>query len=80
MGQRLINALCEVTPVVIDFEYTTPRRHPPEPIEVAVQALHVRDGKLERTARWGGADAPAPTRRADDLRHQPDRHHFGHAG
>jgi DNA polymerase-3 subunit epsilon len=52
MGQRLINALCEVTPVVIDFEYTTPRGHAPEPIEVAVQALRVRDGQLDRTARW----------------------------
>lgn len=52
MGQRLINALREVTPVVIDFEYTTPTGAAPEPIEIAVQALRVRDGKLERTARW----------------------------
>ncbi len=52
MGQHLINTLREVTPVVIDFEYTTPRGHTPEPIEIAVQALRVRDGKLERTARW----------------------------
>lgn len=52
MGQRLINALAHVTPVVIDFEYTTPTGAPCEPIEVAVQALRVRDGKLERAARW----------------------------
>lgn len=52
MGQRLINALAHVTPVVIDFEYTTPTGTPFEPIEVAVQALRVHDGRLERTARW----------------------------
>lgn len=52
MGQRLINVLREVTPVVIDFEYTTPTGAAPEPIEIAVQALRVRDGTLERTARW----------------------------
>jgi DNA polymerase-3 subunit epsilon len=52
MGQRLINALREVTPVVIDFEYTTPKGAAPEPIEIAVQALRVRDGTLERATRW----------------------------
>ncbi len=52
MGQRLINALAQVTPVVIDFEYTTPTGAPFEPIEVAVQALCVRDGRLERATRW----------------------------
>jgi DNA polymerase III subunit epsilon len=52
MGQRLINALAHVTPVVIDFEYTTPTGAPFEPIEVAVQALRGCEGRLERTARW----------------------------
>jgi DNA polymerase-3 subunit epsilon len=52
MGQRLINALAQVTPVVIDFEYTTPTGASFEPIEVAVQALRVRDGRLERAAQW----------------------------
>ena len=52
MGERLIQALREVTPVVIDFEYTTPLGAPPEPIEVAVQALRVRDGGLERASCW----------------------------
>ncbi|MGH3669823.1 MAG: 3'-5' exonuclease [Pseudonocardiaceae bacterium] len=52
MGQRLITALREITPVVIDFEYTTPKGAPPEPIEIAVQALHVHGVTLERTARW----------------------------
>jgi DNA polymerase III alpha subunit (gram-positive type) len=52
MGQRLIDALAHVTPVVIDFEYTTPTGAPFEPIEVAVQALHVRGGRLERAAQW----------------------------
>jgi DNA polymerase-3 subunit epsilon len=52
MGQRLIDALAHVTPVVIDFEYTTPTGAPFEPIEVAVQALHVREGQLERAAQW----------------------------
>ncbi|HEY6424153.1 MAG TPA: exonuclease domain-containing protein [Pseudonocardiaceae bacterium] len=52
MGQRLINALTHVTPVVIDFEYTTPTGAPFEPIEVAVQTLHVRNRRLERAARW----------------------------
>jgi DNA polymerase III subunit epsilon len=52
MGQRLISALAQVTPVVIDFEYTTPTGAPFEPIEVAVQVLRVRDGRLERAARW----------------------------
>ncbi|MGH3548168.1 MAG: 3'-5' exonuclease [Pseudonocardiaceae bacterium] len=52
MGQRLITALREVTPVVIDFEYTTPKGAAPEPIEIAVQALRVREGTLERAARW----------------------------
>lgn len=52
MGQRLINALAKVTPVVIDFEYTTPTGAAFEPIEVAVQVVQVRDGRLERAARW----------------------------
>ncbi|MFD2422419.1 3'-5' exonuclease [Amycolatopsis pigmentata] len=52
MGQQLINALQHVTPVVIDFEYTTPAGAPPGPIEVAVQALRARNGKLERAAKW----------------------------
>ncbi|MGH3943664.1 MAG: 3'-5' exonuclease [Pseudonocardiaceae bacterium] len=52
MGQRLINALAHITPVVIDFEYTTPTGAPFEPIEVAVQALRVHDGRLQRAARW----------------------------
>jgi DNA polymerase III epsilon subunit-like protein len=63
MGQRLINALREVTLVVIDFEYTTPAGAAPGPIEVAVQALRARDGQLERTAAFEAlmrppADAP----------------------
>jgi DNA polymerase III subunit epsilon len=66
VGQRLINALRGVTPVVIDFEYTTPTGAAPGPIEVAVQALRARDGNLERTARWEAlmrppADAPLTT-------------------
>ncbi len=52
MAQLLITALREVTPVVIDFEYTTPKGAAPEPIEIAVQALRVREGMLERTVRW----------------------------
>jgi len=60
MGQRLINALREVTLVVIDFEYTTPRGYAPEPIEVAVQALRVRDGTLKRAARWEALMRPPP--------------------
>jgi DNA polymerase III epsilon subunit-like protein len=52
VGQRLIDALREVTLVVIDFEYTTPAGFAPGPIEVAVQALRARDGRLERTAGW----------------------------
>lgn len=52
MGQRLIDALRGVTPIVIDFEYTTPAGAAPGPIEVAVQPLRAREGKLERTAGW----------------------------
>lgn len=52
MGERLIEALREVTPVVIDFEYTTPRGAPPEPIEVAVLTLEVHDGRLAPATRW----------------------------
>lgn len=66
MGQRLIKALQNVTPVVIDFEYTTPPGAAPGPIEVAVQALRARDGRLERTAGWEAlmrppANAPLTT-------------------
>ena len=52
MAQQLIDAIASsgVTLVVIDFEYTTPKGASPEPIEVAVQALQVRDGQLERGA------------------------------
>lgn len=54
MGQRLIAALasCGVTPVVIDFEYTTPTGRPYVPIEVAVQVLRIDDGALVRGPRW----------------------------
>lgn len=52
MGRSLIDSLRDVTPVVIDFEYTTPSGAKPGPIEVAVQALRARDGTLERTAGW----------------------------
>jgi len=52
MGRRLIDDLSAFTPVVIDFEYTTPTGAQPEPIEVAVQSLQVRDGRLERSAAW----------------------------
>ncbi len=63
MGQRLIDALRDVTLVVIDFEYTTPVGAAPGPIEVAVQAVRARDEKLERTTAWESlmrppADAP----------------------
>lgn len=66
MGKRLIDTLRDVTPVVIDFEYTTPTGAAPGPIEVAVQALRARDGKLERTAGWEALmrppdDAPLTT-------------------
>lgn len=66
MGQRLINALHDVTMVVIDFEYTTPSGAAPGPIEVAVQAVRARDGQLERTAAWEAlmrppVDAPLTT-------------------
>jgi ubiquitin len=52
VAQQLIDAIASsgVTLVVIDFEYTTPKGASPEPIEVAVQALQVRDGQLERGA------------------------------
>ena len=62
MGQRLINALRGVIPVVIDFEYTTPTGRPYVPIEVAVQALWVHEGTLQRTAGWESLIRP------DDLR------------
>lgn len=52
MGQRLIADLRTVTPVVIDFEYTTPTGRPYVPIEVAVQALRVVDHQLVRIAQW----------------------------
>jgi DNA polymerase III epsilon subunit-like protein len=52
MGRRLIDALAPVTLAVIDFEYTTPAGAPPEPIEVAVQTLHVRGGELVRGWQW----------------------------
>lgn len=52
MGQHLIGHLATVTPVVIDFEYTTPTGRPYVPIEVAVQVLQVTDGQLERAASW----------------------------
>ena len=52
MGQRLINALRDNTPIVIDFEYTTPPGAAPEPIEIAVQALRAHEGTLRRTASW----------------------------
>lgn len=58
MGQRLINALRDVTLIVIDFEYTTPAGAPPEPIEVAAQALRAGDGTLTRTARWEALMCP----------------------
>ncbi|MGH3938581.1 MAG: 3'-5' exonuclease [Pseudonocardiaceae bacterium] len=58
MGQRLINALRTVTFVVIDFEYTTPTGAAPEPIEIAVQALRVHEGKLERTRGWEALMCP----------------------
>jgi len=52
MGRRLIDDLAAITPVVIDFEYTTPTGARPEPIEVAVQAVKIREGSLERIASW----------------------------
>ena len=51
MGRRLIHALCEIIPTVIDFEYTTPTDAAPESIKVAVQALWVHQDRLKRTAR-----------------------------
>ncbi len=58
MDQRLIDDLAHVTPVVIDFEYTTPTGASPEPIEVAVQVLHVVDGTLACRARWEALMCP----------------------
>ncbi len=52
MGKPLIDDLAHVTPVVIDFEYTTPTGAPPEAIEVAVQVLHVVGGTLACRTRW----------------------------
>ncbi|MGB3444594.1 MAG: 3'-5' exonuclease [Actinophytocola sp.] len=52
MGQHLIADLRTITPVVIDFEYTTPTGRPYVPIEVAVQALRVVDGHLVANTRW----------------------------
>jgi DNA polymerase-3 subunit epsilon len=52
MGRRLIDDLSTIIPVVIDFEYTTPTGARPEPIEVAVQAVKIREGSLERIASW----------------------------
>jgi DNA polymerase III subunit epsilon len=52
VGQPLIADLAHVTPVVIDFEYTTPTGRPYVPIEVAVQALRLKNGQLVRAARW----------------------------
>lgn len=58
MGRRLIDDLSTLTPVMIDFEYTTPTGARPGPIEIAVQALQVRDGRLERTASWDALMRP----------------------
>ena len=58
MGQRLIADLSRVTPVVIDFEYTTPTGRPYVPIEVAVQSLRVVEGELTSAARWNGLMCP----------------------
>ncbi|MBC8091777.1 MAG: 3'-5' exonuclease [Pseudonocardia sp.] len=52
MGRRLTDSLAGVTLAVLDFEYTTPTGAPPEPIEVAVQTLHARDGELRRGWTW----------------------------
>lgn len=52
MGRRLIEELSQLTPVVIDFEYTTPTGAAPEPIEVALQALRVGEGRVEPASRW----------------------------
>lgn len=42
----------EITFVIIDFEGTTPRGYPPQPIEVAALALSFRAaGAWERTGR-----------------------------
>lgn len=60
MGRRLIDAMHDLTPVVIDFEYTTPAGAAPGPIEVAVQALQARDGKLQRAAKWEALMRPPP--------------------
>ncbi len=65
MGQRLIDALTSVTLAVLDFEYTTPRGGPPEPIEVAVQTVAVQAGELVRGWQWKALIRPpahaAPT-------------------
>jgi DNA polymerase III subunit epsilon len=45
---------------VIDFETTTPKGHRPEPIEVAVTSLAVRQGKLTETARFTELMSPPP--------------------
>jgi len=51
MGRRLIDNLSTITLIVIDFEYTTPTGARPEPIEIAVQAVKIREDSLERLAR-----------------------------
>lgn len=65
MGRRLIDALAPVTLAVLDFEYTTPSGVPPEPIEVAVQTVHVDGGVLVRGWQWQALIRPpahaAPT-------------------
>ncbi|MEV0299084.1 3'-5' exonuclease [Nocardia sp. NPDC050710] len=59
MGERLINDLAAVVPVVIDFEYTTPKGAAYVPIEVAVQTLRVQAGQLVRDRNWTSLMRPA---------------------
>jgi DNA polymerase III epsilon subunit-like protein len=45
---------------VIDFETTTPRGYPPEPIEVAVISLRLQSRQLAETTRFTGLMQPPP--------------------
>lgn len=46
--------------LVVDFETVTPKGYPPEPIEVAVQALRVSDGQLAPAGQWAALMRPPP--------------------
>jgi DNA polymerase III subunit epsilon len=46
--------------LVVDFETVTPKGYPPEPIEVAIQALRVDDDQLAPAGQWSALMRPPP--------------------